>query len=234
MEKKIIGRRIHRFESLGSTSDLARSLVSQGVSDGEVVIANTQSSGRGKRGADWVSPSGGLWFSIILLPYNLHPDKISLLGLVIAFEITKAIKDETGLSCFIKWPNDLFLNDKKLGGVLIETGVSLNRVNWAIVGIGINVNIDKSLLPDTATSIMEELKRDTPLESLFFSILDRINRVYLQIDKIPEFLPMIKERCITIGKDISYFNISGRAIDIDKKGRLVVETNNGRIPISCN
>lgn len=234
MEKKIIGRRIHRFESLGSTNDLARSLILTGAEDGEVIIAATQSRGRGRRGKEWISCDGGLWFSIILIPYNLGIEKISLFSLAIALGITQAIEEETYLKPLIKWPNDLYLNNKKLGGILIETNISLNRVNWAIVGIGINVNIDKENIPKNATSIKEELKRDVPLECLFSSILDKINKIYLNIENISELVGKIKERCLSIGKEGMFEDIRGRAIDIDKGGRLVVETEDGRINLSCN
>lgn len=231
---KIIGRRIHRFESLGSTNDLARSLILTGAEDGETIIADTQSQGRGRRGQEWVSCKGGLWFSIILIPYNLLVDEASLFSLAIASGIISVIEKETNLICLIKWPNDIYLNNKKLGGVLIETDVSLNRVNWLIVGIGINVNIDKKEIPETATSIKEELKRDISIDSLFSSILNEINEIYLKIDEGSKLLPKIKERCLTIGKEGEFENVKGRAIDIDKMGRLIIKTEDGRVTLSCN
>ncbi|MEW6481685.1 MAG: biotin--[acetyl-CoA-carboxylase] ligase [bacterium] len=223
-----IGRSIHRFETIGSTQDLARSLILSGANDGEVVISEIQSSGRGRRGDEWVSPKGGLWFSIILFPYNLNVDSLPLFSLGISFAISEAIKQETGLFCFTKWPNDLYVKEKKIGGILIESDISLNRVNWLIVGIGINVNIDKGLLPENATSIKEELKKGVSLEALFFSILNGIDEIYTNIDGILDLLPMIKERCITIGKEVQFENISGRAIDIDLQGRLIIKTKEGK------
>ncbi|MEW6007221.1 MAG: biotin--[acetyl-CoA-carboxylase] ligase [bacterium] len=232
-----IGRSIHRFDTIGSTQDLARSLVLSGANDGEVIISSIQSRGKGRRGDAWVSPKGGLWFSIILFPYNLSCDKIFLFSLAIGFGIAKAIEKETGLFVLTKWPNDLYVKEKKIGGILIESDISLNRVNWLIVGIGINVNIDKNLLPENATSIREELKRDSrfvvrdmdiSLDALFFSILNGINDIYLNIDGILDLLPMIKERCITIGKEVQFENISGRAIDIDLQGRLIIKTKEGK------
>ncbi|MEW6103408.1 MAG: biotin--[acetyl-CoA-carboxylase] ligase [bacterium] len=227
-----IGKNIHRFDTIGSTQDLARSLILSGANDGEVVISEIQSSGRGRRGDKWISPKGGLWFSIILFPYNLNVDSLSLFSLGISFAISEAIKQETGLFCFTKWPNDLYINEKKIGGILIETDVSLNRVNWLIIGVGINVNIDKGLLPENATSIKEELKKEVSLEDLFLSILNGIDEIYQNIDGISEQIPIIKERCITIGKEVQFENISGRAIDIDSQGLLVVETENGLFKIS--
>ncbi|MEW6679868.1 MAG: biotin--[acetyl-CoA-carboxylase] ligase [bacterium] len=223
-----IGRSIHRFDTIGSTQDLARSLILSGANDGEVVISEIQSSGRGRRGNEWVSPRGGLWFSIILFPYNLNVDSLPLFSLGISFAISEAIKQETGLFCFTKWPNDLYIKEKKIGGILIESDISLNRVNWLIVGIGINVNIDKGLLPENATSIKEELKKGVSLEDLFLSILNGIDEIYTNIDGILDLLPMIKERCITIGKEVQFENISGRAIDIDLQGRLIIKTKEGK------
>lgn len=234
MEKRIIGRRIHRFESLGSTNNLARSLILTGAEDGEVIVALSQSQGMGRRGKEWVSAKGGLWFSIILIPYNLLIDQISLFSLAIALAITQAIESQTKLLPLIKWPNDIYLNNKKLGGILIETDISLNRVNWLIIGIGINVNIDKEKIPENATSIREELKIDISLDSLFSSILDRINETYLNIDTIGELIPIIRQRCLSIGKEGEFENIKGKAIDIDKNGKLIVETEDGSVAISCD
>ncbi len=194
-------RKIHRFDIIGSTNDLARSLIATGCENGEVVIANTQISGRGRRGQEWVSPSGGLWFSIILFPYNLVVSRLPLFSLAIALAVSKGIEEKIGLVTLIKFPNDLYLNGKKLCGILIESSSSLSYVNWLIVGVGINVNIDIENLPDLATSIKNELKKEIDKEELFFSVLKEVENVYLATGSLDDFLLEIKERGINIPSD---------------------------------
>ncbi|HAW50230.1 TPA: biotin--[acetyl-CoA-carboxylase] ligase [bacterium] len=193
--------KIHHFDIIGSTNDVARSLIAVGCNSGEVVISDVQTDGRGRKGDRWESPFGGLWFSVILFPYNLLVSKMSIFSIANALAISKGIEEKTGLIPLIKFPNDLYINDKKLCGILIESSSSLSYINWVIVGVGINVNVDIKDLPNCATSIKNELKKEVDKEGIFFSVLGQMEMLYLTLDKLDSFIPEIKERAIEISEN---------------------------------
>ena len=152
---KFVGKEICIFDSVSSTQDVARELLNQGASDGTVVLAETQTKGKGRLGRDWFSPRGvGIWASLILHPKfaNLSPESgLTAISLTCSVAIANAIRKVTGLRSFIKWPNDVLLHQKKVAGILVEmAGESI------IVGIGINVNQEQfpESLRDSATSLM--------------------------------------------------------------------------------
>ncbi|MFH0773928.1 MAG: biotin--[acetyl-CoA-carboxylase] ligase [bacterium] len=221
-------RKIHRLSQVGSTNDLARTLIASGCQNGEVIISDLQTAGRGRGVKEWVSPPGGLWFSIILFPTNLNPDKLSLFSLIIGLVISKVIESQTGLYCAIKWPNDLYLKEKKICGILIESNIRLKSVEWLIIGVGLNLNVDKNLLPEGAGSIKEELKEEVEKEKVFSALLSEIEKAWIgfQEDSL-QFLPEIKKRCLSLGRKAKFKvdeqRLIGEATDIDEKGRLVVE-----------
>ncbi|MDI6751632.1 MAG: biotin--[acetyl-CoA-carboxylase] ligase [bacterium] len=224
----MIGKKIHRLSSVGSTNDLARTLIASGCQNGEVIISDIQTAGRGRGAKEWVSPSGGLWFSIILFPSNLNADKLQFLSLIVGLVMSKVIEEKTGLCCAIRWPNDLYLKEKKVSGVLIESKLRLNSVEWLIIGIGLNLNVDKNLLPEGAGSIKEELKTEIEKESIFSALLQEMEKAYIDFQENSlKFLPEIRERCLSLGRSVRFEinsqRLIGEAIDIDEKGRLVVE-----------
>jgi BirA family biotin operon repressor/biotin-[acetyl-CoA-carboxylase] ligase len=218
---------IHRLTEVGSTNDLARTLIASGCRSGEVIIADIQTHGRGRMMKEWVSPPGGLWFSIIFFPANFLSDKLPLFSLVVGLSISKVIENETSLYCYIKWPNDLYLKGKKVSGILIESKIRLKAVEWLIIGVGLNLNVDKNLLPEEATSIRDELEEEVEKEKIFLELLSEIEKAYIDFQESGfQFLPQIKERCLSLGKRVAFEmdnkRLVGKAIDIDEKGRLVV------------
>jgi len=128
---------IHRFEVVDSTQDLAHQLAADGAAAGTTVIAREQRSGRGTRGRAWVAPVGGLWFSSVVRPAEVAIECLSLrVGLAVAEAVESA---GNGEPIQLKWPNDLILRDRKLGGILVEARWAGERFAWAVVGVGINV-----------------------------------------------------------------------------------------------
>jgi BirA family biotin operon repressor/biotin-[acetyl-CoA-carboxylase] ligase len=229
---KLFAKRVHFLESVGSTNHLARTLIASSAEDGEVVIADTQTAGYGRCKRCWVSPKGGLWFSVILFPYNLYSHQLGLLSLGIGLGVIRGLKRETDLPFLLKWPNDIYLNNKKLGGVLIESASTLGRCNWIIVGIGLNINIDKDQLPEGATSIKEE-SREVEKDKVFCAVLEEMEKVWFSFQKEPEELfSKIKEFCLTLGKRVRFPGGEGLAVDIDREGRLVVETEDGMVALT--
>ena len=149
----IIGREILFYETVDSTSTLASELAEKGVAEGAVVISDSQIRGRGRLGRAWVSPPGvNVYMSVVLRPDVEHRDA-TLLTIMASVGCTAALRKATGLDIKIKWPNDLVISEKKLGGILIETRVAHGTIEYAIAGIGINVNMDSDVLPDVVKEI---------------------------------------------------------------------------------
>ena len=146
LNTKFIGKFIHYFDYLSSTNDLAMQLGMQNAPSGTLVVAESQTKGRGRLGRSWFSPKyKGIYFSLLLRPAIL-PEYSPVLTILIAVSMAEAVKEITGLDIQIKWPNDLFLNNKKLGGILTEMNAEADKINFMVMGVGLNVNNDKKSL----------------------------------------------------------------------------------------
>jgi BirA family biotin operon repressor/biotin-[acetyl-CoA-carboxylase] ligase len=220
-----IGKKILRFKSLNSTNEYAKSIINTSQ-EGTVVTADEQIAGKGRFGRDWFSPRDGLWFSIIL-----KPKKPSLVSLIIGIALCDSIKT-LGLEPHIKWPNDIFINLKKVAGVLTEI-----EDNTIIVGIGLNLNIKvfPEYLKQKATSLTIEIGKGFNKERIFRSILENIEKRYgmLSKDMIKELLTDYRNYSIVLGKEVLVempnCKIEGEAIDIDEDGSLIVKTPDGAV-----
>lgn len=181
-KSKTIGKQIFYFNSIDSTNTFALILAEKGYTEGTVVIANKQLSGRGRFDRKWLSPADkNIYMSIILKPEVLTRH-IPLLTFMSAISCASAIIKTTPINVSLKWPNDLVVNGKKLGGILIETRSEKNKINYATVGIGINVNFSIDEMPedikDTATSIKEETGIDYPRTQIVAEVLKDLDRWY--------------------------------------------------------
>src|SRR6202142_2836025 len=144
---KIIGRDIRVFEQTTSTNDVIEKLARDGVKEGAVVFAESQTKGRGRLGRKWISPERkGLWFSVLLRP-DLRPQEATQLTVASATALRRAIQSATGLQPEIKWPNDILIGGKKVAGILTELNAELDKVRYVILGIGIDVNLDANEFP---------------------------------------------------------------------------------------
>ncbi len=207
--------------------------------EGSIIIAEEQISGSGRRGRSWISPKGkGIYMTIILKP-NLNPMKISKISLVAAASVYKALK-KMKIDSKIKWPNDIIMGNKKIGGILTEMDTSENNINYVVVGIGININLEEKHIPKElahkATSIKIEEKKEINKNLLMGHILNEFEKYYIPFKVSGEAKKPIeicrensalinKEIRIIRGKKIKY----GKALDINKEGELVVEFENGKI-----
>lgn len=178
----VLGSEIHFLETVTSTNDLAKQLAEKGATEGTVVVAESQSRGRGRLGRSWVSPPGGIWLSILLRP-KLAADKSWLLTCLAGVAAAGALARTTGLPIRVKWSNDLLIGNRKVGGVLVESEVADDSLTFAILGIGINANIDLGQLPDdlrqTATSLSHELARPVARVPIIQALLQEMERNYL-------------------------------------------------------
>ncbi|GAG46082.1 unnamed protein product, partial [marine sediment metagenome] len=136
------------YEKATSSNDLAWDLAVKDEPEGGVVFAETQTKGRGRLGRSWFSPKQkGLWFSVILRP-QLQPVYVPMITIVSSIAVAKAITKYTGVSVWIKWPNDIYVNGKKVGGILTEMNTELDRIRFVILGIGININLQPQDFPE--------------------------------------------------------------------------------------
>jgi BirA family biotin operon repressor/biotin-[acetyl-CoA-carboxylase] ligase len=235
----IIGRDIRVFQETTSTNDLADRLGRDGVKEGVVIFAESQTKGRGRLGRSWISArKRGLWFSILLRP-PISPQAATQITVAAAASLARALKRSTGVQCEIKWPNDILAGGRKLCGILTEMAAELDKIKYLVVGIGVNVNLGARDLPPElngiATSLKMEMGHDFNRTTLAAEILRDLNEDYTRV-LTGEFERVADEweaSCSTIGQDveISCGNrvISGRAESLDREGALLVRTQHGRL-----
>ncbi len=235
LRTKILGKKIVYYESIDSTMDIASQLAFQGASEGTVVCAETQAKGRGRLGRNWASPKGkSIYTSIVLRPKVLL-NEVSGLTLLLAVAVSKAIKLTAGVDARIKWPNDILVNEKKVAGILTELNGEMDRVNFIIAGIGINVNERKKILPEGASSLSEETKRKISRICLLQEVLKQIEDQYLifQQKGFSSIFDQWRELSITLNKKVKIIEstgfIEGQAVDIDNQGALLIKKKNGTI-----
>ena len=233
-----IGRNIIHFNSIDSTNSKAKQLADSGEIDGTIVISEEQLNGRGRLGRSWISPQyKGVWMSIILRP-DLNPMDAVKLTQIAAAAVVKA-SEELNIKTYVKWPNDIVMNHKKICGILTEMNAELTRINYVVVGIGINVNIDATEFPedirDIATSLKIETKHSINRKELVGRILNNFEDLYIQFveqNNIEASIDICRQNSAVIGKEINIINrdksIAAKVLNIDSDGRLLVEYEDGR------
>ena len=236
---RIVGRDIRVFERTTSTNDLIARLARDGIREGAVVFAESQSRGRGRLGRLWISPARkGLWFSILLRP-DLPPQSATQLTVAAATALARAIALQTGLVPEIKWPNDILIRGKKVAGILTELTAELDHVKEMVLGIGVDVNWDAAELPPdlrkTATSLRIETGQALDRAELAVAILRELDDDYERIRRGQFELVAAewRQRCGTLGQQVSIRIgdrvIRGRAESLDAEGALLLRTQHGRL-----
>lgn len=232
LNTEFIGRNIYYFDTTDSTNIRAKEIAND-EKEGTVLIAEEQTSGRGRLGRSWISPKGkGIWMSIILKP-NVEPMKLPKITLIGAAAVHKALRN-IGIEAKIKWPNDILIDGKKVCGILTEMSGELNMVNYVVMGIGINVNLDEEDIPDElkniATSLQISIGRKINRKELTANILNEFEKLYIKFkekDDIEEVLRICRENSILLGEEVKVIrgdNIRiGKALDINDNGELVVK-----------
>jgi BirA family biotin operon repressor/biotin-[acetyl-CoA-carboxylase] ligase len=236
---KVIGRDIRVFQATTSTNDVIEKLARDGVKEGVVVFAESQSRGRGRLGRKWISPARkGLWFSILLRP-DMRPQETTRLTVASATALRRAIESETGLHPEIKWPNDLMLGGRKVAGILTELAGELDHIHYVIVGIGVDVNVSPNEFAGdvrkTATSLKAELGRAVARAELAVAIIGQLDQDYARI-RAGEFEAIADEwesHCTTIGQEVvirmNEREIRGRAESLAEDGALLLRTDHGHL-----
>ena len=235
LSTKILGSEIKYFTTTDSTNNQAKKFAMQGAPDGAIVISEEQCGGKGRLSRSFFCPKyKGIWFSAILRP-DFLPQEAPKCTLMAAVAVARAIEDVTGVKVGIKWPNDILYKGKKLVGILTEISAEMERINYIIIGIGIDVNIEKEDMPedirDIVTSLSQITKKQVSRLKLLNKVLYHLEQLYIMAQR-HDFAPILDEwrkYSITLnqdikvisGKDIAY----GRAMDIDDDGALLVEIN---------
>jgi len=236
---RVMGRDIRVFEETTSTNDLVEKLARDGVKEGVVVFAESQTRGRGRLGRKWVSPARkGLWFSILLRP-ALRPTAVTQLTIAAATALRRAICVQTGLAADIKWPNDIMIHGKKAAGILTELNAELDKVKYVILGIGVDVNLGAAEfspeLRKTATSLKIESGVHQNRAMLAIKILQELDHDYERIcaGHFDLVAGEWEQHCSTLGHrvviHIGNRKIHGRAESLDEDGALVVRSQHGRL-----
>ncbi len=233
LNTKFIGRKIYYFDVLTSTMNAAMQLGIKSAPEGALVLAESQTKGKGRLGRSWFSPKyKGIYLSLLLKP-EILPASASILTLLAAVSICQAIKEITGLDAEIKWPNDILIGHKKLGGILTELSAEMDKINFVIIGIGLNVNNDKKTLVSAATSLKEQKKENINRISLLQEILRKIEANYLLFREkgAQPIIEKWREYSITLGRRVKVYchkeHIEGEALDIDRDGGLLVRKDSG-------
>ncbi len=237
LSTRFLGREIYYCDSISSTNDLAKELARQGAGEGFLVVAEEQVGGKGRVGRPWHLPKNkGLLFSLILRP-SVEPFQASQVTMMTAVALASAIKDETGIEAGIKWPNDLLVGGKKICGILTELGAEMERINYLVMGAGINVNQDrKDFLEefrDSATSLKIEAGRFLPRTGLLQACLVEFERWY-DVWLTRGFTPVLdkwKEMTVSLSCPVRVSTLNqfweGWAEDIDADGALLLRLPNG-------
>ncbi len=241
LDTKIIGtdeNKIRHFESVDSTNGVAKSLASK-YPDGTIIVAEEQTGGKGRLDRSFFSPNGkGIWFSLLLHP-NFLPKDAPKATLTAAVAVARAM-DKFNLKAQIKWPNDIMHDGRKIVGILTEMSGEISRINYLVIGMGINVNISREEFPpeirDIAASLSEVAGKEISRIEFFRAVLEEFDKLYIEILKngFDDVLKLWRKYNITLGKNIRVISaengetFEGVAVDIDSDGALVVDTPEGR------
>jgi len=233
LKTRFIGQRIIYYPKLTSTMDVARREAQQGAAEGTVVIAGEQTAGRGRIKRAWLSPKGSIALSVILYPGVTYlPFLIMLASLAVVHSIDKV----AGLKSQVKWPNDVLINGRKVCGILVESEVRGDKVNYAIIGIGINANFRVSDFPEIssiATSLSDELGRDISRLDLIQCLLVEIERLYLTLQAGGSIYEEWRDNLVTLGRRVHVKSgedvYEGIAEEVARDGSLLLRRSDGSL-----
>ena len=233
---------IYYFESIDSTQDYANSLPHDKSIHGTLIIARSQTMGKGRIGRPWISPRGGLWMSIALIP-DFSIDNLLFTQFIGALAVAEAIKETTKIKCRIKWPNDVLINGKKVCGILVDVNLESEKKK-IIMGIGLNANVEISLINNSinvnskATSLKAEYGNDIDLAYITNSVVRKFEYYYdnlLRTGKTMEILDRWKQESDIFGKRAIVYDgtqkFSGEVIDLDNNGSLIMRLDDSSIKI---
>lgn len=233
-----LGKDLRFYDTIDSTNLEVRRLAEAGAEHGLTVIAEEQVSGKGRRGRSWLGKAGtGIWMSFLLKP-EIALENSSMLTLITALAVAKAINEVTNVSCGIKWPNDLIVNGKKVCGILTELSAQMDELNYIVVGLGINVNMEKfpDDLKDKATSLQIETGKRiyrAPLAAKVLEYFEKYYEQFIQTEDLSTFKDEYNHLLVHMNQKIRVIRGSKEMIytshGINERGELLAETASGKI-----
>lgn len=228
-----IGRRILVFSNVSSTMDMARQEVLKNTPEGTAIVAEKQTEGRGRLKRVWRTPEGNIAVSIVLYPPREYMYSLIMLA---SLAVLNSIQKTTKLTCYLKWPNDVLIKNKKVCGILIETKASINKLDYAILGIGINVNMKLAEYPDlqpVATSLADELGKPVSRVRLLRQLFTELEKLYFDMHSGISLFPEWRKNLTTIGQSVrvqSSDNIlEGIADTVLEDGSLMLKCDDGSL-----
>jgi len=228
-----IGQRVICYPSLASTMEVAKREAQQGAVEGTTIIADEQTAGKGRMKRLWLSPRGSIALSVILYPDVSY---LSSLVMLVSLAVVHSIEAVTGLEAQVKWPNDVLIHGKKVCGVLIESELRRDIVDYAIVGIGVNVNLRLVDFPEIlpiATSLSDELEREVSRLELIRRLLVEIERLYLALPVSEAIYEEWRDRLVTLGRRVSVkwdtTSYEGIAESVARDGSLLLRQSDGSL-----
>lgn len=245
LKTKTLGRNIVYLDSVDSTNNYAKKAALEGCEEGTLVVADNQTCGRGRLGREWNSPDKkGVWMSLVLRP-EISFDEVQIITLAASVAVVQALYEVAQIEAGIKWPNDIIINGKKVCGILVEMNMEIDRINFLVLGIGLNVNQEKEdfsqELLDRAISLKMYMDQNANNQKILkrneiiANILLKFEEIYDKV-KCRAFEDIItewKRYSVTLGKEVNITHKSkqyrGVAQDITKDGKLIVKCVNGSV-----
>lgn len=232
LNTELIGKKVIAYPSVSSTNDIAKRKAKKGAREGTVVVAEEQTAGRGRLRRAWLSPKGSVALSVILHP---TPAQLPSLIMVASLAVVHCI-EKVELAAQIKWPNDVLINDKKVCGILVESDVRGKTVDYAIIGIGLNVNVNTADFPEissTATSLSNELGRELSRREIIRCLLVELENLYLAMPEGDSVFREWRDRLVTLSKEVEVSSgrtsYKGIAESVASDGSLFLRQPNGKL-----
>ena len=243
LKTKLIGQQAYYFDSIDSTQSQALKMADDHTKNGAIIVAAKQTGGTGRQGRRWISPKGGIWFSIILHP-KFDISIATLFPIASSLALSNAIEKTFKISPELKWPNDVTIKGKKLAGILVDASLESNRIESLVLGIGINFNINVKQIEKTlkgtanfygVASLSEQKKKVSSIQLIQIFLME-LEKIYslLNAQQTKKIISEWTRRSSTIGRDVEINTrdgkIRGKAIRIEKDGALVLDDDkNSRI-----
>lgn len=243
LNTKTLGRSVVYLDKIDSTNNYAKKIALEGCEEGTLVVADYQTCGRGRLGRDWNSPhKKGVWMSLVLRP-DIPFEEVQIITLAASVAVVQALYDVAQIEAGIKWPNDIIINGKKVCGILVEMNMEIDRINFLVLGIGLNVNQEKvdfsQELLDKAVSLKMHVEKTSNSQKILkrneiiAAILLKFEEIYDKVKSgaFEDIISEWKKYSVTLGKEVSITHKNeqyiGIAEDITKDGKLIVKCEDG-------
>ena len=237
LDTEFLGKKLYYFETIDSTNEYLKHLPEEETVHGTVCIGDHQSAGKGRLGRTWLSPRGSSIYISYLLKPDIEPANASMLTIVAALSVAKAINKVTGLDTSIKWPNDIVVNSKKVCGILTEMTADMDRIERVIIGIGINVNMESfdDSIKDMATSLRIESGMVVKRADIIINMLKTFEEYYSMFVKTEDLSLLLDDYnsiLVNRGKEVRIIERdkewAATAVSMNKLGELIVNDNEGK------